>query len=317
MATTNNISDSIKQTGWGNRKQELFIDGIIRSSALLSRMTVIDGVKSKAQIPIYDANLVYGSNICDLTDGTSASLVLSEKDVTVSDFTWYFSNCKNLLEGTYRSAFLRKGSMNEETLDSDLKEWLFDFFAKKNAEKAMKISIAELRAKIKADTNIVKYKFTAGEAILSKLEAMYKMFTAEMLDSLMGETDKDFKPVILMNSKTMQDYQLAVAAADKIGYAGLEAGRIPNWMAMEVVNYNQLANGEIIITNPANLLLITDDYGDTAAIQSEYQKKANSDEFYGNFKLGFDFRRADMIVYSFTDTTESTPEVRAASTTTK
>lgn len=294
----NQIANSIKATGWGNRKNELFIDCIVRNSALLSRFTLIDGVKSKAQIPIYDLTLTYGSNICDVTAGTTGELNLDEKEVTVSDFTWYFSNCKQLLESTYRSEMLRKGSMNEQTLDDDLKEWLFDMFAKKNAEKAISEAYKQLKAKIKADTTDVVKLTHASTAILPQLEAAYKAFSKDMLDSFMGQTDKDFRPVILMNSKTIQKYQLEMAAKYTTTPQGIVAGEIPQWMSFELVNFNQMGDDEFIFTPLANLLLITDEYGDVNAIKAEFDNKKNSDEFFGNFKLGFDYRRGDMIVSS-------------------
>jgi hypothetical protein len=67
-------------------------------------------------------------------------------------------------------------------------------------------------------------------------------------------------------------------------------------MGFKVEIWSYLADGEIIVCPKANFLLITDDFGDTKAIQTEYEAKTNSEEFFGNFRLGFDFRRGDLIV---------------------
>jgi hypothetical protein len=67
-------------------------------------------------------------------------------------------------------------------------------------------------------------------------------------------------------------------------------------MGFKVEIWSYLGDGEIVICPKANFLLITDDFGDTKAIQTEYEAKTNSEEFFGNFRLGFDFRRGDLIV---------------------
>lgn len=296
------IADSIKATGWGDRKENLFIDGFIRSSKVLSSMMLIDGVKSKAQIPIRGLSLTYGNNICNLKEGTGGEISLGEKEVTVDDFTYLLSNCKKELEGTYRSKLLKKGQNNEQSLDDDLKEWLFDTIAKKSGEKAVTLAASVLKTKMKADSKCISYTPTDGEDILATLQGMYEKFSSDMLDALMSESDKEFKPVIMMNSRMMQKYQLAIAEKDRISYSGLRDGVVVPYMGMDVVNFPSLADGEIIITEPQNLLLITDDYGDVKAIQSKFEPLEGGDIFFGAFKLGFDFRRSDTVVYCFPTT---------------
>jgi hypothetical protein len=266
-------------------------------------MTLIDGVKSKAQIPLYDANIAYGTDTCDLTKNGSGDLTLGEKEISVSDFTWYISNCKKTLEGTYRSALLRKGSLNEQTLDDDYKEWLYDYIAKSIGVKAVSEAAAQIKAKVVAATSaegVEKsiYVATSGSDILAKLRTMYKGFSKDLLNAFYSDADKEFKPTIYMNAAGVQEYQLAMADKYTTVPTGIIEGAIPAFMGMPVKLFNSLGDGEIIITTPANMLLITDDYGDMEAIQVEYTKKKNTDEFFGNFKLGFDVRRGDMVVHN-------------------
>jgi len=44
------------------------------------------------------------------------------------------------------------------------------------------------------------------------------------------------------------------------------------------------------------LVMLTDDYNDVAAIDSEYEAKENSEYLWGRFKLGFSYLKGDEIV---------------------
>ena len=317
---TGTIANSIKQTGWGNRKQELFIDAVMMSDSFLNKMTLIDGVKSKAQIPVYAAGISFGSNVCDVTAGENSSWMLEEKEISNSPFTWYFSNCKTSLEGTYRSLMLRKGQLNEQTFDDDFKEWLFDYFAKEIGQKCMQTAYEELKAKITAGTKnkanskgcvSVAHVAITKSNILSQLEKMYSAFSDDMINSYMAQTDEEYKPVIYMNARTIQAYQFAMAEKYTTTPVGIIEGQIPGWMGFKVECWSYLKDGEILITPPANMLLITDDFGDVKAIQSEYEPLKNTDQFYGQFRIGFDIRREDLVVYCF-NATASAAETKSA-----
>jgi hypothetical protein len=320
---TGTIADSIKQTGWGNRKQELFIDKVMMSDSFLNKMTLIDGVKSKAQIPVYDASISFGNDICDVTKGGDGTWMLEEKEITNDAFTWYFSNCKTSLQETYRSLMLRKGQLNEQTFDDDFKEWLFDYFAKRIGEKCMEVAYEEIHKKVlsggvnkanKKGYQIIDTAATYATVdetnILDVLEMMYKGFSSDMINSYMGQTDEEYKPVIYMNARMIQHYQIAMSKKYTTTPVGIIEGQIPGWMGFKVECWSYLADGEIIITYPANFLLITDDFGDVKALQSEYEPLKNLDQFYGQFRLGFDIRREDLVVHNF----KNAKETKTAST---
>lgn len=291
------IAAKLTQTGWGDRRQNLFIDTVVRSSKFLDRMTIVDGVKSKAQIPVYSSTLAYGSNICDLTDGTSGTMELSEKEVSNKPYTWYFNNCKNVLESTYRSAMLRKGQLNEQTLDDDLKDWLVEHFAKLNGAKCMELAAQEITTELTADVNVAKIASSTQSTALGALDEVYKKIPQAMLETLYNETDKSVAPVIMVNANFIRKYQMEVALKDAISYNGIAEGRIPTYMGMEIVCFSTLQDGEIIVAQPSNLLLITDDYADAKAIQNEYNPKKNLDEWFGQFRIGFSYRDSKFIVY--------------------
>lgn len=299
MATTPSIAATMKNTGWGDRRQSLFIEKMVQSSQFLNRLTIVDGVKSKALIPEYDAALTYGTNICDLTEGTGGTWSLSEKEVSVKDHTWYFSNCKKTLESTYRSVYLKKGQNNEQTFDDDLLDWLLNHFAKLNSAKAVQLCAEELRAQFTSDEKVTKATTTAG-TVIGTLEEMYLAIPDMMLQGMYGETDRDIKPVIFLSPIDMRKYKLEIAARYNTVYDGTAEGKTMPFMGLEVACFNQLQTGEIIIAQPNNLLLVTDDFGDVNSINYEWDKLKNSDQFFGQFKLGFSYRYGDNIVYRAT-----------------
>lgn len=294
---TINIASQMKQTGWMNEKAELFIEKAISSAKFLTKMTIVDGVKSKAQIPIWDATLTFGSNICDVEDGTGGTLDLGDKEVSVKDVTWYFANCKKTLETTFRSKLLRKGQLNEQTLDETLQNWLLGYFGRLVGAELMNRAHNEIVAEITSDNTVTKVDNTPDEAILATLEKVYRAMPKILLEMLLGDADEDYKPTLYMNANMIRDYQFAVAAKDSISYNGISKGEVPNYMGVPIECFNTLADGEILLCQPANLLLITDDFGDTKAIQSEYSKKKNTDEWFGNFKIGFSYRDGSKMVF--------------------
>lgn len=290
------IAQSIKDTGWGDRRNELMITSTILKNNLTKDFTIIEGVKRKAQIPIRDARIAWGNSFCDIKKGGDGELKLGEKEVTNGEFTWYFSECQTALYDTYRSQLMRKGSNNEESMDTELKEWLFDFFVKKNSEKMMLLAGEQIKAKIAADDTIVKLAHV-DEPVLAQLKKMYEAIPKELLDMIHAEADQEFKPVIYMNSVTLRKYILEVAEKNsQMSFAGYEKAMIPTYLGMEVKLFSSLADGDIIITNPANLLVIADDLADVNAIDAEYDKLTSKDQFFGKFMIGFDYRDSKRII---------------------
>jgi hypothetical protein len=51
------MSISISSLPYGDRRPDLFIDAMVKSAAVLNRFRLIDGVKAKVNVPIFDASL--------------------------------------------------------------------------------------------------------------------------------------------------------------------------------------------------------------------------------------------------------------------
>ena len=70
------MSIVISNLPYGDRRPDLFIDTMVKSAAVLNRFRLVDGVKAKVNVPIFDATLSFGSDLC-VFDGTL--LLQSEK----------------------------------------------------------------------------------------------------------------------------------------------------------------------------------------------------------------------------------------------
>ena len=284
---------------WGNRTPDLFIDSMVKSAKVLDRFRLVDGVKSKVQVPIFDASLTFGNDLCVFTAASSASI--GEKEMTVETYKWAFLNCKNVLESTYRSVLLKQGQHNEETMDSQFKDWVFDYFAKLSAQKALELAATTLATELSADATVLDYDTNAALTsanILEKMEGAYQVMSADMLSAVYGDADRQLKPAFFMGTAAIQAYQIAIAGLYTTTAQGVVEGNIPAYYGMEVIHFSSLAAGEFIISAPENIVMLTDDYSDVRAIDMKYESELSSDKIWGQFKLGFSYLKGEEIVYA-------------------
>lgn len=285
---------------WGNRTPDLFIDSMVKSAKVLDRFRLIDGVKNKVQVPIFDASLTFGSDLCTFDAQSSASI--NEKEMTVSTYKWAFLNCKNVLESTYRSVLLKQGQHNEETMDAQFKDWVFDYFAKLSAQKALELAGTGLATEMAADAAVLDY--ATGQAtisssnILAAMQGGYETMSAVMLAAVYGDADRDLKPAFFMGTAAIQAYQIAMAGLYTTTAQGVIEGNIPAYYGMEVIHFPSLAANTFFISAPENLLMLTDEYNDVRAIDMKWEAELSSDKIWGQFKLGFSYLKGEEIVYA-------------------
>ena len=290
---------SVATLDWGNRTPDLFIDSMVKSAKVLDRFRLIDGVKSKVQVPIFDASLTFGNDLCDFTAASSASI--DEKEMTVETYKWAFLNCKDVLESTYRSVLLKQGQHNEETMDSQFKDWVFDYFAKLSAQKALELAATTLNTEMLADATVTDYDVAVALTsanILDKMEGAYKVMTADMLAAVYGDADRQLKPAFFMGTAAIQAYQIAIAGLYTTTAQGVVEGNIPAYYGMEVVHFPSLAANKFFISAPENIVMLTDNYNDVRAIDMKYEAELSSDKIWGQFKLGFSYLKGEEIVYA-------------------
>jgi hypothetical protein len=290
---------SVATLDWGNRTPDLFIDTMVKSAKVLDRFRLIDGVKSKVQVPIFDASLTFGNDLCVFDAQSSASI--DEKEMTVETYKWAFLNCKDVLETTYRSVLLKQGQHNEETMDAQFKDWVFDYFAKLSAQKALELAATSLATELAADAAVLDYDTDAALTsanILEKMEGAYQTMSATMLAAVYGDADRQLKPAFFMGTAAVQAYQIAIAGLYTTTAQGVVEGNIPAYYGMEVIHFPSLAAGEFIISAPENVVMLTDNYNDVRAIDMKYESELSSDKIWGQFKLGFSYLKGEEIVYA-------------------
>ena len=291
---------TISTLPYGDRRPNLFIDSMVKSAAVLNRFRLIDGVKAKVNVPIFDGALTFGSDLC-VFDGLSTASI-AEKEMTVDTYKWSFLNCKNALETSYRGLLLKKGQHNPETMDAEFKDWVFDFFAKKSAEHALRLAATELALEMGNDAAVIDTTI-AGAAltsanILDEMEKAYAAMSDVMLSAVYGDADRDFKPAFFMGTVAMQHYQIAIAEKYTTTPQGIVEGNIPSYFGMEVVHFPSLDADQFFVSAPQNIVMLTDDYNDVRAIDMKYEAELSSDKIWGQFKLGFSYLKGSEIVYA-------------------
>lgn len=290
---------SVATLDWGNRTPDLFIDSMVKSAKVLDRFRLIDGVKSKVQVPIFDASLTFGNDLCEFTPASSASI--DEKEMTVNTYKWAFLNCKDVLESTYRSVLLKQGQHNEETMDSQFKDWVFDYFAKLSAQKALELAATALTTEMAADATVIDHDTNAAltsSNIIAQMQASYQKMSATMLAAVYGDADRQLKPAFFLGTAAIQHYQIAIAGLFTTTSQGIVEGNIPSYYGMEIVHFPSLAANEFFISAPENIVMLTDNYNDVRAIDMKYESELSSDKIWGQFKLGFSYLKGEEIVYA-------------------
>jgi hypothetical protein len=291
---------TISNLPYGDRRPDLFIDAMVKSAAVLNRFRLVDGVKAKVNVPIFDASLTFGNDLCQFDPQSTASV--GEKEMSVETYKWAFLNCKDALESSYRGLMLKKGQHNPETMDSEFKDWVFDYFAKKSAEHALGLAATELTTEMGNDADVIDTLIGGGALtslnILDEMEKAYAAMSDIMVAAVYGDADRDFKPAFFLGTAAMQHYQIAIAEKYTTTPQGIVEGNIPTYYGMEVVHFPSLGADQFFVSAPQNIVMLTDDYNDVRAIDMKYEAELSSDKIWGQFKLGFSYLKGEEIVYA-------------------
>lgn len=291
---------SISSLPYGDRSRNLFIDSMVKSAAVLNRFRLVDGVKAKVNVPIFDAALQFGTDLCVFDPQSTATI--AEKEMTVSSYKWSFLNCKTALEASYRGLLLKKGQHNPETMDAEFKDWVFDYFAKLSSVKALELAATALTLEMGNDAAVIDTTIAGGALtalnILDEMEKAYAAMSDVMLAAVYGDADRDFKPSFFLGTVAMQHYQIAIAEKYTTTPQGIVEGNIPAYYGMEVVHFPSLGADQFFVSAPQNLVMLTDDYNDVKAIDMKYEAELSSDKIWGQFKLGFSYLKGNEIVYA-------------------
>lgn len=291
---------------YGNRTESQFIAQTILASGVHGAYQIFDGVKDKQQIPIFAGALTWGTDLCVFDPQSVVSI--DEKEFATKNYKWAFKNCKTALQRSYRSLMLKKGQNNAETMDSDFKDWVFDYFSKLASQHIGKIAHDELAAQITADANVnKKADGVAADMInpmfvLGELQKVFKEMTKEMYLSHF-----DVNGVVRDQSENLAFivpfgvYQAAhIALTNHMTFnerAQIEAGALPlKYMGIPIYLDVNMVDTRVLLAPLSNFVVVVDDIADVKAIQSKYIEELSSDYLWGQFTIGFGYKKSDLIV---------------------
>ena len=299
---------TIADLEYGNRTESEFIAQTIISSGIQEHFSLFDGVKDKQQIPVFAGSLSWGTDLCVFDPQSVVSI--DEKEFVTKNYKWAFKNCKTALQRSYRSLMLKQGQNNSETMDSDFKDWVFDYFSKLAAKHIGTLAYSELAAQITADANVNKVNGAAGSAaklidpsdVLAELQIVFKNMTEEMyLSNFSVNGVMRDQNVSLAYVLPFEVYQAAhIALTNNMTFnerAQIEAGALPlKYMGIPIMlDVNQAAT-EVILAPLDNFVTVVDDIADVKAIQTKYIEEISSDYFWGQFTIGFGYKKSELIV---------------------
>ena len=298
---------NINSLEYGVRQPGDFITEMIVSSGVHSRYSVYDGVKHKQNIPIFGATLAFGNDFCVFDPQSTASV--TEKEVTVKNYKWAFKNCKTALQQSYRALMMRKGANNEESMDSEFKDWVLMHFAELAGKHVGAVATQEIFAEIASDAAVNKEAGAAGSVadskdplkVLAVLAAAWNKLPKNMYTANFGlpgtVVENEDKPmasnlVMFLPWEVFKAAHVALASTMSLQTrADIESGRIPlQYMGVELLVNPEQSADKIVIANPANFLTMVDEIADVRAIQSKWMPELSSDYLWGQFTIGFSYR---------------------------
>jgi len=299
---------TIADLDYGNRTPSEFIAQTIIASGLPSKFSLYDGVKDKQQIPVFDGSLTWGTDFCTFDPQSVVSI--DEKEFTASNYKWAFKNCKTALQQSYRSLMMKKGSNNAETMDEQFKDWVFDYFSKLASAKIGSLAEIAIAAEVAGDANVNKTVGAAGtvglaedpDTVLDQLAVVFNLITQEMYLSHFS-----VRGTVLDASENLSFelpyavYQAAhIALTQKMSWsdrADVEAGRLPlSYMGINIYMNPEQAATTIRVAPLNNYVTVVDDIADVEAIQTKYIEELSSDYMWGQFTIGFGYKKSELIV---------------------
>ena len=299
---------TIADLDYGNRTPSEFIAATIVEAGVHQYFSLYDGVKDKQQIPVFAGTLTWGTDLCVFDPQSVASI--DEKEFVTKNYKWAFKNCKTALQRSYRSLMLKQGQNNSETMDSDFKDWMFDYFAGLAGQKIGALAHDELATQITADANVNKVTGAAGSiaalvapaTVLAQLQLVFLEMTEEMyLTNFSHNGVAKDQSISLAFILPFEVYQAAhIALTNNMTFnerAQIEAGALPlRYMGISIyLDPNQVAT-RVLLAPLDNFVTVVDDIADVKAIQTKYMEELSSDYIWGQFTIGFGYKKSELIV---------------------
>ena len=297
---------TIADLDYGNRTPSEFIAATIIASGVHNNYSVYDGVKDKQQIPIFDGSLVFGNDLCTFDPQSVATI--DEKEFVTENYKWAFKNCKTALQRSYRSLMLKKGANNAETMDSQFKDWMFDYFAKLAGKEVGKLATAAILAEIATDASVIKdtsadlADSADATTVLPVLATIFQSITEEMYQAHFNPNGVIVDQAVGLSMILPWEIYRAAHVALSTGLtntmrAEIEAGAKPlRYMGIDLYLDPELPANKVLVAPLDNFVIVVDDMADIDAIQVKYIEELSSDYIWGQFTIGFGYKKSDMIL---------------------
>ena len=168
----------------------------------------------------------------------------------------------------------------------------------------------EITTQIAADANVNKTTGAAGSAallvapatVLAELQEVFKLMTEEMYLSNFNvngvSTDQSIGLAFVLPYEVYQAAHIALTNNMTFNErAQIEAGDLPlKYMGIPIyLDVNQIAT-RVVLAPLDNFVTVVDDIADVKAIQTKYIEELSSDYFWGQFTIGFGYKKSELIV---------------------
>jgi hypothetical protein len=301
---------TIADLEYGKRDPQEFIQDMITSSGIHANYSIFDGVKDKQQLPIFKGTLVFGNNICEFDPQSTADI--TEKEFTVNNYKWAFKNCKTALQRSYRSLMLKKGANNDETMDSQFKDWIYDHFSFLAGKHVGQVATTEIQDEIDNDGAVNKETGAAGSlpdsqdptAIEALMDDIYQKIPENMfigqfnpdgtVNNVSGEGLTFLLPVGMYRALHIAlNKKYTTSEKEQIEKGTL----VPSYMGIPIMVNPDADDSDVIVSRLDNFVTVVDELGDVEAIQSKYYEELSSDYLWGQFSIGFSYKVSEEIYH--------------------
>lgn len=270
-----------------------------------STFKVIPGVKSKIQVPRYDAGEIIKDASCAWS--STGEGTLSQKQMEACSKDVQLEICTTTFENNFLSELLRQGSNTGEVAPQQFVDYMINQVSLQ-IQNDLEIAVWQGDATgstypnnicdgilklADADTGVTSVTTTATALTLSNIIAeMTKVY-----DAIPQTIINDENLMIYVSTNIYKLYQQAIAAASNEAY--YVGAKEPNFLGIPVHWSPGLPSERMVAASSQNLVLLTDLLSDEESLSviPQFDKSGvRSTRIAGNFKFGVDFLVSEELV---------------------
>lgn len=282
-----------------------FYSAALLEGASKGTFKVLAGVKSKVQVPRYDAGEVIKDASCAWS--STGEGTLSQKEMEACSKDIQLELCTTTFENNFLSELLRQGSNTGEVAPQQFVDYMLSEVGKK-VQNDLEIAVWQgnstgetypqsicdgLLKKMDADDSVVTVSDAATAITLSNVIAeitkVYNNIPTEII------TNPDLK--IYVSDNIYKLYQQAIAAASNEAY--YVGAKEPNFLGIPLHWSPGMPANRMVAAVSQNLVLLTDlldDEETLRVIPQDDKSGVRAVRIAGNFKFGVDYLVSEEVV---------------------